>query len=617
VKANKEHFFLTSVFKKQSYAFKENDEQIIKAIQEFRNFFPELQFAETEFPFLHQSVNKDVLSPFFDLKPELPNFVFIIVEGLGNDLFRNEFNFMPFLDSLSKKSLSWEYCLSVSPRTFGVLPALFGASPLGEKGFLAQYPNNPEYNSLLRILHRNNYINHFFYGGWISFDNMEYFFNHNYTTYLEGDDWDKEIAKKEMGNYLGCEDHLLYEQALQKLNKNISNPRIDIYMTISTHEPWEYPRSSDFQNIVKNRIDNDKSLSIKQSKLTEIYGKPVNTIKVLGCFAYSDWALKQLIEGYKKRDDFDNTIFIITGDHSAYAKQFGGFANYNVPLIIYSTMLKTEKNMKGVVSHRDITPSLLSLLQNNYNIVIPKEATWLNTSLDTSLSFNATTFSPLQLIDHSVGGILHKNYMLCEGILEELTDCGSVKISNPTIFHKINRLQALYQSLDLYILKNDALIRNSYSFKELTHVISNIEDTISKSSYFEKKSNLHVVKGPEGRNTTLYFDNSNLFPLSFLTFPIPNNIGKFKVDIEFLIFIINDSEKSLELVTDLTGVSYQIDAITFDNHNRWYSYKNSFTFKKEMWESLNENSSFLIHLLNLNGLEGYIDNIKIKIMADL
>jgi len=121
--------------------------------------------------------------------------------------------------------------------------------------------------------------------------------------------------------------------------------------------------------------------------------------------------------------------------------------------------------MKGVVSHRDITPTFLSLLQNNYNLNLPEEVTWLNTALDTSLTFNAHTFSPLQLINHSIGGVVYKNYILSEGILEEITDGGPRKINNPEVLQQMNRLLYLYQLLDLYAFDNNALIRNPYAHK--------------------------------------------------------------------------------------------------------------------------------------------------------
>ena len=612
IKANKEFFFLKSVLQKRVSAFEENNEQLVHAVHEFRSYFPELQFVEPEFPFLYQAVYKDVLSPFFDLKPEPPNFVIIIIESLAYDFLRYGNVIMPFLDSLSKKSLSWDQCLSVSARTYGVFPALFGTAPLGKYGFMDLCPNNPAYHSLPSILSQNGYTNTFFYGGWMGFDNMAQFSKKNDITYLKDRDWEEEIVKNNIGAAWGYEDHITYKQAHRILNKITTSPRMDVYLSHSTHDPFEYPESSYFQNIIKNKTIQSNDLSEKEKK------NILSSLKLNGSFAYSDWSIQQLMEEYKKRDDYENTIFIITGDHDVRTNQFRGYANYHVPLIIYSPMLKSGRNMKGVVSHRDITPTILSLLKNNYDIKTPNEVTWLNTALDTSLIFNATSFSPLQVIGHTIGGVLYNNYLFCEGILEELTDKGPQKIDKPEVLKQMERLQYLYQSLDLYILNNDALIRNFYAHKNKSAKTAiDIEDTIAAKSYFASSSKLPVLEGPDGHNTTLYFDDSSEYPIGFLNYEIPIGIEIFKVDIAFKIYAVNEGDKHIELVADLLGTPhYKVDYLKVDIHNSWYTYENSFIFRKEIWEQAENEPRLKIFLWNHNQLKGYIDDIKVKVVVN-
>jgi len=609
VKVNKEYFFLKSILK----VSKEHDKDIIKSVTEFRRYFPELQFEEIEFPFLHKAQYKDVLSPFFNLHPEPPNIVFIIVEGLAYENLYNDILLMPFLDSLSKMGLSWEHCLSVSSRTFGVLPALLGAAPLGEKGFMYQSPNNPEFHSLPRILHQNKYTNHLFYGGWMSFDNMENFAETNHIKYFSESDWEEDIIKETIGSEWGYEDHLSYMQALRKLQKEKSHPRMDIYLSLTTHDPYEYPNRLHFQKMVNEKLLQNNILTAKQN---EKYSKSCN---LYGAFAYADWAIEQLFEGYKNRNDFDNTIFIITGDHSCFVSQYAGYSNYHVPLIIYSPMLKTARKMKGVVSHRDITPTLISLLKNNYNIETPKEVAWLNTALDTSLRFNANTFSPIQLIDHSIGGVLYKNYLFCEGILEEITDIGPITLNNSSVLPNINNLLSLYKSLDTYIFNNDALIKNYFAHKlNSAEIILNREDTISDKSYYAEKSELQVVEGPQGHKTTLFFDQSNSYPISFIKFEIPEGMEEFRVEIEFMIYVRNEKEndKCISIITDLHEVSYRSEYLTEQKQNRWYTYKKIATYKKNLLNQLGEQRYLNIYLWNNGELEGYIDDIKVKVTTN-
>ena len=610
VKVNKTYFFWKSILKNQSFTFKENDEEIIKIIEEFRSYFPEHQFAEIEYPFLRKSLCKDVLSPFFNLKKEPPNLVFIIVEGLGYEYFHNDYQLMPFLDSLSKHSLSWENSFSVAPRTFGVMPALLGNLPMGEKGFLELCPYNPEHHSLSRILHQNNYTNYFFHGGQLSWLKMDIFSRENNLIYFTDNEWNKDIKDETIDSKWGYEDHLIYRQALRKLNRQSATPRMDIYLSQSTHDPWEYPQKTHFQNIVKDKITQNKTLSEQQKK------DILNIIHLYGGFAYADWALQQLMEGYKKRADFDNTIFFIIGDHHALSKQFDGYSNYHVPLIIYSPMLKSARKMKGVVSHRDITPTVLALLQNNYNIKTPDEVAWLNTALDTSIMFSANTFSYLQTGVGYCEGVLYKNHLYCEGILDKLTDNGIYRVNNPdpAVLQQMERLLFLYKIVDAYALRNDVLIRKSHS-NEIT--ILDIEDTIAAGSYFANRSELQVVKAPDGHKTALYFDSTLNYPINFLTYSFSdNNIEKFRIIIEFKLYIKEGGDGGkLNLVIDMSKNGKNIidknDWLTHAEPNQWYDYKYSFTCKKELCEQLGK-GCYLKVFLNNRQQEAYINNIKVK-----
>jgi len=614
VKKNKTHFFMKSVFVK--ITFRQNAMDILKEIEEFRSYFPEHNFCETEYPFLHQANDKDVLSPFFNLKSTPPNFVFIIIEGMAYEYFHTDYDAMPFLNSLSKKSLQWEQCLSVSPRTFGVLPALFASVQLGKRGFLSLCPNNPEYHSLLRILNQNDYTTNFFYGGDITFDNMKCFLEQNNMIYLNESDWDNDIKTESIHSKWGYEDHLLYKQAMRKINQQAANPRVDVYLTVTTHIPWEYPRSSYYQNRLKKNVIQSKSLSKKE--ITHI----LDWVHEYAGFEYADWAVEQLIEDYKKREDFDNTIFIITGDHHSGPDHLRGYRNYHVPLIIYSPMLKSGRYMKGVVSHRDITPTLLSLLKNKYNIKAPEDVAWLNSAMDTSLTFNANTFSPLQIINHTLDGMLYKNYLLSENIVAELTENGPRVINDQDILTQMTRMLTLYQSIERNILYNNALIRNNdFRKRKQAETIISIEDSISKNSFFAKESKLKVCEGPEGRDTTLYFHNSNLYPIKFLTYEIPNHeIEQLIVEVEFKIYIKNDDKnKELRLIMDLTdnekSASYETEYLDAEKQNKWVTVRKMMFYKKELFRVFEKKFKLSVYLWNKDEVEGYIDDIQVKVKA--
>jgi phosphoglycerol transferase MdoB-like AlkP superfamily enzyme len=80
---------------------------------------------------------------------------------------------------------------------------------------------------------------------------------------------------------------------------------------------------------------------------------------------YTDYALKEFFASAKKQKWFDNTIFIITADHTSYSKEeyfYSPTGKYEIPLLFYSPkLIKPGFNDSSTVSHCDIFPSIMSL----------------------------------------------------------------------------------------------------------------------------------------------------------------------------------------------------------------------------------------------------------------
>ncbi|RYZ58140.1 MAG: hypothetical protein EOO14_10070 [Chitinophagaceae bacterium] len=125
------------------------------------------------YPLLRNDNSTDALTPFFDLKGQKPNFVFLIVEGLGRDFTGPSAaygGFMPFLDSLSGQGLYWSNFLSSAGRSFAGLPSIFGSLPYAKNGFSALGEAMPVHHSLISLLKKNGYHTSYFYGGNANFD---------------------------------------------------------------------------------------------------------------------------------------------------------------------------------------------------------------------------------------------------------------------------------------------------------------------------------------------------------------------------------------------------------------------------------------------------------------
>ena len=70
---------------------------------------------------------------------------------------------------------------------------------------------------------------------------------------------------------------------------------------------------------------------------------------------YADASLKRLFERYRKRTDYDNTIFVITGDHRIPEIPLSTkIDRYHVPLIIYSPLLQKTKEIADFLNENNI-----------------------------------------------------------------------------------------------------------------------------------------------------------------------------------------------------------------------------------------------------------------------
>ena len=148
---------------------------------------PGFSFFGTTFPLLHEENTRDVLGGNFSFSGQKPNLVFIIIESMSPSFFNVNpayGNFMPFLDSLSSKSLYWTDFLGTSDRTFNVLPAIFGSLPWSDGSFLNPAIQPIYHMSMIRYLDRNGYKTSFFYGGDPDFNNMRYFFKREDGDYV-------------------------------------------------------------------------------------------------------------------------------------------------------------------------------------------------------------------------------------------------------------------------------------------------------------------------------------------------------------------------------------------------------------------------------------------------
>ena len=433
-------------------------EAIRLAARRYQAAHPDQNFLGWQYPFLKQPPDNDVLSPFFNLKPEKPNLVFVVVESLSmcfignNNLFGS---FTPFLDSLSGHSLVWSNFLSTSDRTFNVLPALFASLPPGSPSIMDDIPGLPYHCSLIRILKHNGYESTFFYGGDPYFNNMADF-----------------LGKQEIGRIVhpegwarisgwGIPDGELFQNSFDQLGSDPKIPRLDIYLTLSLHAPFNPPGKEQLLTEVEHRrasMDPKPALYEDSERFKDIFTS----------ILYTDHALNKFIEQYRHRADFNNTIFIITGDHALpelNLHRVSALMRYNVPLIIYSPLLKGPRFMRSTSSHLDVAPSVLAMLKNRYGFNVSEVTHWLGNGLDTTMAPHSVADVAFIQNSKTISEYLSGDHFIMNGkVSKVLPECWLKETPDTELTARMQQQLDDFKLLNTYVTRNNRLIPQEVYF---------------------------------------------------------------------------------------------------------------------------------------------------------
>ena len=586
----------------------------------FQSYFPDLEFVNSRCPFLYKdnSDTEDVLSSYFNLSDTKPNFVFMSIEGLGREFsgYNSKYpSATPFLDSLSATGLSWINCMSTSQRTICVLPSVFGALPFGKSGFMTYKNDVPEFNSLLKILHDNNgYTSSFFYGGRLCFDNMCNFLQLNHIdNYLDEHKYDNNKRKNEWGLY----DDYLFNEAINNIDFSSPKPRVDIFMTLTTHDPFtKYPNA-------KKYIAQYKKMYL-ESKCTHVLHE--NSFKKYASYLYLDNSLRKLIEAYKSKPGFENTIFIFTGDHN-FNMSTDSYEIFHVPLIIWSPMLNKAKQFKAMASHRDITPTILAMLKKKYKINIPTNVAWINTGLDTSSYFRCNTFSPLLNLGRNLDNMMYKDYFVEKNRIYKFyykNDLLSIEPADNDKKQKqsIMTLFNAYRTLDMYVMNNNALITDKLiSKKYLTKTYINISDDEQMINYFKHEG--LTIGDYKGYKSVAYCHNSE-FPFELFSYFVNENDQTIKIQYSFDLFVDSTynykeetplhivytihSPDGQELFWNADNIKPELD----ETFGKWKNFNCNQLFLKERY-SYKAGDKISVYIWDKGQYDFYLKNLRNKV----
>jgi phosphoglycerol transferase MdoB-like AlkP superfamily enzyme len=347
-----------------------------------------------EYPLLRPFDPPTELVSYFSLGEKKPNLVFIVMDGVGADFVGEKAiykEFMPHVNSLLKESLYWPHYLSNTGESVASIPSIFGSLPFGENGF-TNNTTRTDRETLFRLLKANDYQTSFNFGGNSSLDNLgKFLFEEKIDLLISRKAFGPSYSQQESdaaGISLGYPDGELFRKWYEDFQSTY-HPRLDVFLTQSTKNPFNIPDKEKYINEVQ-RISSSGKLAPRNRRLIN------KNDEIFASLLYTDEAIKNFMQQYRRKAEFHNTIFVITGSHNLTdLPQADYLGRYRVPLIIYSPLLKSPARISSMVAHTDILPSITGLLHSKYDIPIPGEVSWLGDGLLHQGFFKADKIIPL------------------------------------------------------------------------------------------------------------------------------------------------------------------------------------------------------------------------------
>ncbi len=274
-----------------------------------------------------------------------PNVVILILESFATEFWGaagNREGLTPFLDSLAPQGLFFRHNYSNGRRSIDALPSILLGVPLLMTRSIARSPfQGNEWVGLGHLMERAGYHTSMFHGaptGTMYFDAIarmagirEFYAMERYPA---------EWRERDFDGHWGLYDEPFLRFAADELGR-LPQPFFSTLFTISTHQPYRVP---------PHLMDS----------------LPAGTQAIHRSVRYVDQSLGRFFATARTQPWFDNTLFVITGDHTqsvrgpAFETPLG---RYMVPLLLYHPgRALPPVDPRRITQHVDILPTLLDVV---------------------------------------------------------------------------------------------------------------------------------------------------------------------------------------------------------------------------------------------------------------
>jgi phosphoglycerol transferase MdoB-like AlkP superfamily enzyme len=329
----------------------------------------ETDLSSADHPILRRESRPADAAPLLRRDPTRPmNVVVILMEsfaGRHTGALGAPGGITPDFDALSCQGILFERAFSNGTHTHqGVFASLASFPNLpGFEYLMKTMEAKQEFSGLPSLLNRQGYQTIFLYNGLFSWDNKEGFFRqHGMDRFIGRESY---VNPTFVDPVWGVSDYDVLMRANEEFKAMAAKgPFFGAILTLSNHSPFNLPDPLPFA-----RITAGDDLEPR-----------------LNSMRYADWALGEFFRQAQREEWFQNTLFVLTGDHgfgSPPALTEMRLDRQHVPLLFYSPALDPAAigHRRTVASQVDIGASVLGLL----GLEVPHQA-WGRNLFDPGLA---------------------------------------------------------------------------------------------------------------------------------------------------------------------------------------------------------------------------------------
>ena len=277
------------------------------------------------------------------------NVVVLIVESFGReyigalnkDLEGGKYKgYTPYVDALIGKSTTFQYSFCNGRKSIDGMPSVLSSIPMFVEPFILTPSSMNDYTGLAGILGQEGYETAFFHGAQNGSMGFQAFAQKTgFKHYFGRTEYEAAKGTYDFDGTWAIWDEPFLQYYAEEMGK-MKQPFMTAVFTASSHHPFVIPEQ------------------YKQQF-------PEGKLEIQKCIRYTDMAIGKFFETASKQPWFENTIFVLTSDHTNmsdhdyYQTDLGGFCS---PIIIYEPSHPEGQVIDKIAQHIDILPTVLGML---------------------------------------------------------------------------------------------------------------------------------------------------------------------------------------------------------------------------------------------------------------